>query len=155
MSRLFHSAHLGALGLATALVLSPVLVPTPALADERLAQFDSIEARYQLERAGCLTKFSRESRETCLKEAEGARAEARRGQLRNQEDPRTLEQNARRRCQDLPAERRADCERMARDDAKISGSVESGGVLKEITTRSVETVETVETPPKPIGPTLP
>ena len=152
MSRFPHSAHLGALGLATALVLSPVLVPTPALADERLAQLDSIEARYQLERAGCLTKFSRESRETCLKEAEGARAEARRGQLQNQEDPRALEENARRRCQDLPAERRADCERMARDDAKVSGSVEGGGVLKEITTRSVETVET---PPVPIGPTLP
>lgn len=155
MSRFFHSAHLGVLEFATALVLSPVLVPTPALADERLVQLDSIEARYQLERASCLMKFSRESRETCLKEAEGARAEARRGQLQNQEDPRTLEQNARRRCQNLPVERRADCERMARDDAKISGSVESGGVLKEITTRSVEIVETVETPPEPIGPTLP
>ena len=152
MSRCPHRTHLGTLGLAAALLLSPALAPSPALADDLLAQLDSIEARYQLERAACLTKFSREGRETCLKEAEWARAEARRGQLQNQEDPRTLEQNARRRCQELPAERRADCERMARDDAKVTGSVKGGGVLKEITTRSVETVET---PPMPIGPTLP
>lgn len=97
----------------------------------------SPEAVYQQDRAKCLAGRSHQDRTTCLQEAGAALQEARRGRLDNGEDARTLQQNALMRCQRQPVEERPACERLARDEGSRSGSVEGGGVVKELVTRTV------------------
>lgn len=96
----------------------------------------SPEAVYRQERAKCLDGRSQQDRATCLQEAGAALAEARRGRLDNHEDAATLARNALLRCQRQRAEDRPDCERLARGEGARSGSVEGGGVIKEIVTRT-------------------
>ena len=55
-----------------------------------------IQARYERERAVCLSGQSNQDRATCLKEAGAAREEARRGQLDNGDNH--LRSNAKARC---------------------------------------------------------
>jgi len=55
-----------------------------------------------------------------------------------------------RHCEAVAPENRGDCERMARGEGQVSGSVEGGGVLKEIVTRTVEPA--VVSPAPPISP---
>jgi len=107
----------------------------PALAARHAAP-GSPEAQYQQDRADCLAGRTQQDRATCLKEAGAALVEARRGGLTSA-DAGTLQRNAVARCQRQPAEDRADCERLARGEGRTSGSVEGGGVIKEIVTRTV------------------
>jgi hypothetical protein len=46
------------------------------------------------------------------------------------------------RCAAQPESERADCERMARGEGTVVGSVEGGGVIKELVTRQVGTPRT-------------
>lgn len=96
------------------------------------AHADSIDARYRSERAVCMSGQSNQDRATCLKEASAARAEARRNRL----DTGTaqLQQNARARCAALPADDRSDCEKRMSGDGAVSGSVNDGGLLRELKT---------------------
>ncbi|QPF73347.1 hypothetical protein G8A07_10745 [Roseateles sp. DAIF2] len=94
--------------------------------------------QYQQERADCLAGRSAQDRPTCLKEAGAAYAEARRGRLDRGADARQLSENALLRCQAVPTEDRAACERMARGGGTVSGSVAEGAVLKELVTRRIE-----------------
>jgi len=127
-------------GMAAALLLSPVLAAEPSVLSP--AQV------YQKDRAACLKGLSQQDRATCLKEAGAVLAEARRAQLGNGEDAHTLANNALLRCKVVLPDARSACERMARGEGKVSGSVESGGVLKEITAYSVEPAASA-TPPTP------
>lgn len=97
----------------------------------------SPEAVYQQDRAKCMAGRSHQDRATCLQEAGAALQEARRGRLDNGEDARTLQQNALMRCQRQPVEERPACERLVRGEGSRSGSVEGGGVIKEVVTRTV------------------
>ncbi|HSW04633.1 hypothetical protein [Aquabacterium sp.] len=96
----------------------------------------SPEAVYREDRANCLAGRTHQDRATCLREAGAALVEARRGGL-DSGDARTLERNALLRCQRQSVEDRPDCERLARGEGQTSGSVEGGGVIKEIVTRTV------------------
>jgi long-subunit fatty acid transport protein len=119
------------LGLAAALVLAGAAQAQTA---ERSAQ-----AAYQQERAACMQgNTTNADRATCLREAAAAYAEARRGRLSNGVSDAQKRENALLRCQQQPASERADCERMARGEGKVSGSVAEGAVVKELVTRTVE-----------------
>lgn len=93
---------------------------------------ESAQARYQRERAACLTGSSHQDRQTCLKEAVNALDEAR----RNPNPGRGAEDwinNSLARCERVPQQDREACQRMALGQGERSGSVEGGGVVKEIT----------------------
>lgn len=96
---------------------------------------DSIDARYRSERAACLSGQSNEDRTTCLKEAGAARAEARSHRLDNVDNGSSqLQQNAHARCIALPAADRSDCEKRMSGEGSVSGSVNSGGLMRELKT---------------------
>jgi hypothetical protein len=111
----------------------------------------SSDAVYQRERAACLDGSSPQDRATCLKEAGAARAESRRSGLGNGEDAGTLSRNALQRCQAVLPEDRDACERMARGEGEVSGSVAGGGVLKQIVTPAPEPAsESAPAAPNPV-----
>lgn len=105
----------------------------PASADST----SSAQSRYRAERAVCLEGRSSQSRETCLKEAGAALAEARRAQPGAQTRPDYLA-NALARCERVPAADRADCERLVRGQGSSSGSVSEGAIVRQIISKSVE-----------------
>jgi hypothetical protein len=102
----------------------------------------SPEAMYRYEREKCLSGRSHQDRATCLREAGAALAEARRGRLDNGVSARQLADNRVARCAAQHEAERADCERMARGEGTVVGSVEGGGVIKELVTRQVGTPRT-------------
>lgn len=89
------------------------------------------QARYQQERAHCLSGQSHQDRRTCLQEAGAALGEARRGRLDNGQADR-YEQNAMLRCNALPPEDRGECQARMRGEGTTSGSVETGGIYREL-----------------------
>lgn len=97
------------------------------------ANGDSARARYEREKAACLNGSSNQDKATCLKEATNAFDEARKHPAAPA-DPQTLMRNALARCANQPEPDRKDCERLAMGEGKTSGSVEAGGVIKEIVT---------------------
>lgn len=105
---------------------------TPASAAARSST--SVDAVYQRERAACGLDATPQGRSTCLKEAGAAHAEAKRKQLGNGEDELALRQNAALRCNSVAAADRDHCQRMARGEGTVSGSVDGGGVLKTLVT---------------------
>jgi hypothetical protein len=90
------------------------------------------QARYQQERAICMNGQSHQDRATCLREADAALAESKRGDLSG--GPDRYEQNQLMRCEFHPAEDREFCLRRMRGEGTISGSVESGGIYRELRT---------------------
>lgn len=94
----------------------------------------SADAVYQRERAACKLDGTPQGRITCLKEAGAAHAEAKRRQLGNGEDEAALRQNAELRCKRVATADRDHCQRMARGEGTVSGSVDGGGVLKTLVT---------------------
>lgn len=105
---------------------------TLALGVQFAAHADSIDARYRSERAVCMSGQSNQDRTTCLKEASAARAEAKRNRLDS--GSAQLQQNGRARCAALPAEDRTDCEKRMSGEGSVSGSVNAGGLLRELKT---------------------
>lgn len=105
-------------------------------------------SRYQSERADCLDGSSHQDRQTCLREAGAALAEARRGTLVSG-DPSTFERNAKLRCDSLPPADRTACEARMSGRGTVSGSVEGGGVYREL----VEIVPAEPSPEAPSGST--
>ena len=73
-----------------------------------------------------------DARDPSVREAQAARQEARRGRLQD-EAPAQLERNRYVRCEGLPAEDRAHCMRRMNGEGTVSGSVEGGGILRELT----------------------
>lgn len=110
---------------AATLCLAPAWAAEPSTS--------AAQQTYAHDRAACLSSSTAETRETCLKEAGAARAEARKGKL-SDPDQATLKANALRRCEAVqPADRHA-CEEMALGGGTVSGSVEGGGVLRQYVT---------------------
>jgi hypothetical protein len=89
------------------------------------------QARYQQERAVCLSGQSHQDRDTCLREAGAALQEAKMG--KPAEGANSYEQNQAARCEQLPASDREDCVRRLREGT-VSGSVEGGGIYRELRT---------------------
>jgi hypothetical protein len=103
----------------------------PALAAGDPAAADA-EARYQRERAVCISGQSNQERATCLREAGAAYAQMRKGGVQPQD--RAFEQNAQSRCQALPNDDRQACLARMQGHGSSSGSVSGGGILRELTT---------------------
>jgi hypothetical protein len=94
---------------------------------------------YQQERAACMN-LSGDDRKTCLREAGAAQVETRRGTLAVGGD---FQQNLLARCEvHKNAEDKSYCERRMRGEGTQTGSVEGGGILRELTV----TVPVEETP---------
>ena len=91
-----------------------------------------IQARYQQDRAACMSGQSHQDRATCLREAGAALQAAKRG--RSGDGQGQYEQNRLIRCERLPAGDREDCVRRMRGEGTVSGSVESGGIYRELRT---------------------
>ena len=92
-----------------------------------------IQARYQKERAACMNGESHQDGATCLKEAGAALQEARRGNLVTM-DERQYEKNRLARCDAHPPEDREDCVRRMHGEGTTTGSVEGGGIYRELVT---------------------
>ena len=107
---------------------------------------------YQQERAACAAMSNPEARSNCLRDL-GAARQQQRSQPRPRVSADELQRNAVRRCEahkDMDA--RAVCERMARGEGNVSGSVSGGGQI-----RSLESIDRSATPaPPPMGsPSMP
>ena len=72
---------------------------------------------------------------TCLREAQASHAQALRGGLGDGKPPYAA--NARQRCEALRGGDRDDCLARMAGHGTVRGSVESGGILRELTTYSV------------------
>ena len=110
------------------------------------------QTAYQKEAAGCRST-SRQDHATCMKEAGAARDEARRGRLTDRNA--AYDKNATQRCNALPDADRKDCIARMQGQGTTSGSVDSGGILREKVTRTPEPMQ-MPMPPaadtKPGGP---
>lgn len=110
-------------------LLAPLSHAAPAV--DRAA----IDAQYQRDRSACAGKQDPESREACLREAGAVRQGALRGKVDDNPTPSDLRRNALVRCQaHQDALDRSNCERRMLGEGQAQGSVEGGGVLREITT---------------------
>ncbi len=83
------------------------------------------------ERQNCMDGKTNQDRATCLREAGAAKQESQRGNLRDTGD---YGSNASKRCDTLPADQKADCQRRSMGEGSVSGSVGSGGVVRELVT---------------------
>jgi hypothetical protein len=109
--------------------LGALAVSAPASAADPGSGGDTHQ-RYLQDRAACMSK-SGDDRKTCLREAGAAQAEARRGQLTDPEA--SLEQNKLARCAyHHNADEREYCERRMHGEGTVVGSVEGGGILREL-----------------------
>lgn len=89
------------------------------------------QARYQQERAACLSGQTSQDQATCLKEAGAALAEARRGSLSEGQSRVERRQNRTDRCKVLTGDERTDCLARMRGEGTTEGSVSGGGILRE------------------------
>ena len=87
---------------------------------------------YRSEVQACMNGQTQEDRDTCLKEARNAHADKQRGLLDN--SGASYEQNAKARCNVQKGEDRAACEARVLGFGEASGSVEGGGIIREVET---------------------
>lgn len=87
---------------------------------------------YQQEVNACKTGKTQEDRDTCLKEARNAQADKKRGLL--DKAGTNYQANAAARCDVLMGEEKAACQARMMGYGTTSGSVEGGGVLREVET---------------------
>ena len=90
------------------------------------------QTTYQRDRAACMSGQPGQDRVTCLQEASAALQESGRGNLNDGQAE--FERNRLLRCEKQPPEDRQDCVRRMSSEARTSGSVEGGGVMRELTT---------------------
>jgi hypothetical protein len=91
-----------------------------------------IQARYERERAVCLSGKSNQDQATCLKEAGAARDVARRGLL--EEGNPDYRHNKFDRCKALTGDEAKDCRLRMKGAGTVSGSASAGGIYRELTT---------------------
>ena len=103
------------------------LLSVSALAGETEAQ-----QRYRQESAYCKSGQSQQDFATCMREAGAARQENSRNNL-STPAPDTLARNSEDRCGVLSGDQRLDCQARMDGMGTTTGSVEGGGVLREIT----------------------
>lgn len=98
-------------------------------ADNRLAD---AQRTYRIDRAACMSGKTGQDRATCLQEAGAALSEARRGRL--DDGDAQFERNRLVRCDAQPPGDREDCIRRMNGEGFTSGSVEGGGIYRELST---------------------
>lgn len=144
-----NSMRPAALRPAHAIAVLAMLLGAPAAFAAGAPGAADIEARYQSERAACAQRATPEDQASCLREAAAARAEARQGQLDDRQA--SYDRNAVARCDALPLADQEACRRRAREEGAVSGSVSSGGILREYR----EITLTPPPPPADAGVTAP
>jgi hypothetical protein len=92
------------------------------------------QQNYRQERAHCMSGKSQQDKATCLKEAQGAYQESRRGGLKTQGDAQ-LTNNTTDRCGAQPEAGRAACLERVTGAGSSEGSVKGGGILRQTETR--------------------
>lgn len=115
------------------LVVGVALGSTCAAAAEKDS---AATARYQRERAVCMSGQSNQDRATCLREAGAAFAQARHEGL-SDGPPAPYARNARQRCEGLPQDDRHGCLARMQGQGTTSGTAASGGIYRELVTREV------------------
>jgi len=108
-----------------------LLSATVAVAADR-GNLSDAQRAYQRDRAACMSGQTSQDRATCLREASAALQEARRGNLNDGQAQ--FERNRLLRCEKQPPEDRQDCVRRMSGEGVTSGSVEGGGILRELVT---------------------
>jgi len=110
-----------------------LLAASSAFAANRADSADA-RARYQEERQRCMQSAD-EDQKACLREAGAALQAERRRQLEGDDATQAqYEKNRLARCAYLPEADRPDCERRMRGEGTVSGSVEGGGIYRELRT---------------------
>ena len=116
---------------------APAAASAAASASANVSANASASARYQQDRAACMNGQSNQDRATCLKEAGAAYNEAKHGGLKvtgSSGGRSDLEANSTQRCMALPAEDAKACMARMRGEGSTSGTVASGGMLRELVT---------------------
>jgi hypothetical protein len=117
------------LGLSACAVTAMLVAGVAAAAGSNLAE---AQARYAQDRAACISGQSNQDRATCLREAGAALQEAKSGRIDDGNS--SYKQNQLIRCDRLSAGERDDCLRRMRGEGTVSGSVEGGGIYRELRT---------------------
>jgi hypothetical protein len=112
---------------------------------------DELTARYQQDLAECEAQQATQDLAACRLEARNALAEAKR-HLLSDTTANLFEKNQLKRCRVFKGDDREACEARVRGDGSSTGSVQSGGVLREVT-RPVPPAPA--TPPALIVPQVP
>jgi hypothetical protein len=94
----------------------------------------SVQKQLQDEERALCMKRPQEDRSACLREIGAARQEAKRGRL-DEGQSANYEKNRIARCSYLSGDDKALCERRMRGEGTTSGSVEGGGIYRELVTR--------------------
>jgi len=135
--------------LVACLVLLAAAAPASA-ADTGRA--DSIRQQYEADRAACLSGRTGEDLKDCLREAGAAAQAARQGKLLESPDE-NFRQNALARCAPLPAEQREACRMRIEGAGTVVGSVEGGGLYRELVIREPASASSsAGTPAAPAAP---
>lgn len=100
-------------------------------------------------RATCVLNRPNANVEACVEEALAAREAAPRGELQDGAEP--YQRNALLRCRALPAADRPACEARVRGSGTVSGSVEEGGILRELVVREQAVPASPPVPGAPAG----
>lgn len=129
--------HKGPRLVAVALAAGVALWASPYASAEMSSA--EAQARYQQERARCISGESGQDYATCLREAGAALQAARRGQLDDADA--TYRSNALERCKALPPDEAKDCRDRMRGQGTSSGSVKGGGIYREKTTTETRVLE--------------
>jgi hypothetical protein len=116
------------------LALLVTLASATALAAGKPPSSDA-RVRYQRESAACAAIRDFDNRANCLSEASTRFAST--TPLPPEEAPDILLRNALMRCQPLPEPLRADCVARMQGSGTTSGSVDAGGIYRELVTREV------------------
>ncbi len=135
-SKIFQVRHtLAGMGLSVFLAATAAMAQVPVTASGTTGIDASGD--FQKERAACMDGRTQQDQATCLREANNAAAEKRKGKLDNQGTQ--FEANASQRCEVLTGEDRSACMARVMGYGNTSGSVAGGGIVRE--------VETVVVPP--------
>jgi hypothetical protein len=92
---------------------------------------DELTARYQQDLAECEAQQATQDLAACRLEARNALAEAKRNLL-NDTTANLFEKNQLKRCRVFKGEDREACEARVRNEGSSTGSVQSGGILREV-----------------------
>jgi hypothetical protein len=121
----------GSLRIAVTLFTTGALLGAAATHAADSSDRSAAQKRYARDRAACMDGRTNQDRATCLREAGAALTEAKRGGLSN--DSAQFERNRLSRCDAHPAADRDECVRRM-NAGSTSGSVEGGGILRELRT---------------------
>jgi len=128
-------AFIGVRSWGLALVAGAALLgATAAIAADGVTVSDA-QSVYQKERAACLNGATNQDQATCLKEAGAALQASKRGGL--DDGQAQVEQNRLLRCDGQPPEERQNCVRRMSGEGATTGSVEAGGIYRELVTPDV------------------